>query len=280
MKKARQHFTSTDAPPHHKNSSFFSIDPPSTSLHNAGGPAATSNEDPATDFEIFKNIENVVGMLNEAESRARKAKWDGGREEEDNDDLERQAAGDEEDFDFGFQDAIDKPIEEIEGGVSGTGLELGQANTDADKQFNFDDIIKKIENPSNVKKSFELRCRNDDDDEIFIVHDGEEEEEEDDEADDQDNLFVESPSLTFNIINDDKEKKKKEAEKEAKKETQTFQDALGSPSGGFEKIEFDFKDFTDAQDGQENHNGSSFNPFADTLANSEALPVTQKLVSV
>lgn len=58
--------------------------------------------------------------------------------------------------------------------------EIEQANKDADKQFNFDDIIKKIENPSNIKKSFELRCRNDDDDEIFIVHDGEEEEEEED----------------------------------------------------------------------------------------------------
>jgi hypothetical protein len=52
-----------------------------------------------------------------------------------------------------------------------------------------------------VKKSFELRYHNDDeDDEIFIVHDGEEEGEA--ENDEQDNLFMEPPSLSFNIIDD------------------------------------------------------------------------------
>ena len=37
-------------------------------------------------------------------------------------------------------------------------------------------MIEKLENPVNVKKSFETKVENDDDDEIFIVHEEEEDE--------------------------------------------------------------------------------------------------------
>lgn len=39
-----------------------------------------------------------------------------------------------------------------------------------------DEMIEKLENPINVKKSFETKVENDDDDEIFIVHEEEEDE--------------------------------------------------------------------------------------------------------
>lgn len=133
----------------------------------------------------------MVGLLNVAEDRAKKAKEN--RQEADNDDFERDQEADI-DIDFGFEDAIDKPIEDIE-------ATKVDEDGDCDKQFNFDDIIKKIENPSNVKKSFELRCRNDDDDEIFIVHDAEEDQEQPADKD-QDHLFCQTPSLTFNIIDE------------------------------------------------------------------------------
>lgn len=97
-------------------------------------------------------------------------------------------------MEFAFEDAIDQPLNEEE--LKNTGVQQKQ------EHFNFEQIIEKIENPKNVKKSFELRYQNDDDDEIFIVHDGEEEGEQ--EKNDQDNLFLEPPSLSFNIIDDNK----------------------------------------------------------------------------
>ena len=49
-----------------------------------------------------------------------------------------------------------------------------------------------------------------------------------------------------------------------------------SPEGEFEKIEY--KDFHDATDGELASSKGDFNPFKDTLANSEAIPQTKKLV--
>lgn len=74
-------------------------------------------------------------------------------------------------MEFDFEDAIDQPLDEEE--LKATVSQDKSATHD--QQFNFDQIIEKIENPKNVKKSFELRYQNDDDDDIFIVHDGEEE---------------------------------------------------------------------------------------------------------
>lgn len=86
--------------------------------------------------------------------------------------------------------------------------------------------------------------------------------------DDQDNLFMAAPTLNFNIIEEDH------------MEQQNKQDN-SSPPGDFEKIDFSPRDFHDARDGNEQeHPVGSFNPFTDTLANSEAVPVTQKLISV
>ena len=152
-------------------------------------------------------------------------------------------------MEFDFEDAIDQQLDEEE-------LQTYETHK-KQEHFNFEQIIEKIENPKNVKKSFELRYQNDDDDEIFIVHDGEEEGEQ--EKDDQDNLFLEPPSLSFNIIDENKNEGSK---------------AATSPSGEFEKIEFSLKDFHDATDQEEPMEQSpiQFNPFADTLANSEAIP--------
>ena len=55
-----------------------------------------------------------------------------------------------------------------------------------------DEMVKKLENPKDVKKSFETKIENEDDDEIFIVH------EEGDGDDNQDSLFAEGAFQSFN----------------------------------------------------------------------------------
>lgn len=193
-------------------------------------------------------------MLNEAEKE--KKEGDEGAENElaDSPDLDR----DDDSAEFAFEDAMDQPYE---------GEDFDAEEAPKAEQFNFDQIIEKIENPQNVKKSFELRCQNDDDDDIFIVHDGEGEG--DGEKDDQEDLFLEPPSMSFNIIDENK-KDVEEAEKN--------QDVV-SPTGEFEKIEFNPKDFQDSI-GPNAEKSGEFNPFIDNLANSEAVPQTQKLEQV
>merc|ERR1711935_570279 len=94
------------------------------------------------------------------------------------------------------------------------------------------DLVKKLLDENQTKKSFEMKIENDDDDEIFIVH------EEGDEN--QNDLFVDGAG--FQDFGD--------AENE-KKEIKNVEGTETSPT-----IE---------------------NPFVDNLANSENLPVTQKL---
>lgn len=96
-----------------------------------------------------------------------------------------------------------------------------------------DEMIRKLENPKDVKKSFETKIENDDDDEIFIVHE--------EEDDNQDSLFAEGAFQSFN--------------------------------------EEDVVDPQPAQPTMEKKasSESTENPFKDNLANSEALPLTQKL---
>ena len=58
-------------------------------------------------MSIFKNIENVVNLLNEAELKAKKRREENEKDEQERgvaDDLERE---DSEDLEFGFEDAID-----------------------------------------------------------------------------------------------------------------------------------------------------------------------------
>lgn len=87
-------------------------------------------------------------------------------------------------------------------------------------------MMENLENPKNVKKSFETKVENDDDDEIFIVHEEEDE--------NQDSLFAEGAFQSFN------------------------EDSAEEPV--MKKV------------------SSDDNPFMDNLANSVALPQTQKLV--
>lgn len=95
-----------------------------------------------------------------------------------------------------------------------------------------ENLVEKLLDENQTKKSFEMKVENDDDDEIFIVH------EEDD--DNQDHLFAEGAFQNFDDINE--ESKNSE---DTKRESQ-------SPT-------------------------TVSNPFVDNLANSENLPVTQKL---
>ncbi len=53
-----------------------------------------------------------------------------------------------------------------------------------------EDLVKKLQDPTNTKKSFEMRVENDDDDEIFIVHEEEDE--------NQESLFAEGAFQSFN----------------------------------------------------------------------------------
>jgi len=88
---------------------------------------------------------------------------------------------------------------------------------------------------------------------------------------------MEPPSLTFNIIDEDH---KERGTQQAKEDDNN---SSSSPTADFEKIEFNLKDFHDARDGTESPSPKSFksfNPFKDTLANSEAIPMTQKLIEV
>jgi hypothetical protein len=59
---------------------------------------------------------------------------------------------------------------------------LNGAKTTEEKKEQID-LVKKLQDPTQTKKSFEMRMENDDDDEIFIVH----EEEDDNQA----SLFAE-----------------------------------------------------------------------------------------
>jgi len=61
-------------------------------------------------------------------------------------------------------------------------------NTKPDQKY--DAMMKKLDNPNNVKKSFETKVENDDDDEIFIVHEEEDE--------NQESLFAEGAFQSFN----------------------------------------------------------------------------------
>lgn len=210
---------------------------------NTGQGGGKQEKQSQDELAIFENIENEVKLQGEAQSekgrsneewlqkmkeqtdqiieQAKKEKEAGAN---DGIDLDR----DDDSAEFAFEDAIDQPLEDDD-------LKTTEAEKSQEK-FNFDQIIEKIENPQNVKKSFELRYQNDDDDDIFIVHDGEEEDEGEKE-DDQDNLFMEPPSMSFNIIEENGEEKAKESQKEEQDEGRT------SPTGEFEKIEFSLKDF-------------------------------------
>ena len=107
-----------------------------------------------------------------------------------------------------------------------------EGNDENQNEETKENLVEKLLDENQTKKSFEMKVENDDDDEIFIVH------EEDD--DNQDHLFAEGAFQNFDDVNE--ETKNSE---ETKKESQ-------SPT-------------------------TVSNPFVDNLANSENLPVTQKL---
>ena len=104
-----------------------------------------------------------------------------------------------------------------------------------------------------------MRYQNDDDDDIYIVNDGEDDDQEDN---DQNDLFMDPPSLSFNIIEDNEPPKS---------------DELSSPPGGFVDISKEVESTTKEI---EKITKEDYNPFKDNLANSEKVPVTQKLEEV
>lgn len=90
-------------------------------------------------------------MLNEAEDRKKLKDKEGGIGQENekvaNQDLDLER--DDDSMEFAFEDAIDQPLDEEDFKTADSGK--------SQEQLNFDQIIEKIENPKNVKKSFELR---------------------------------------------------------------------------------------------------------------------------
>lgn len=93
----------------------------------------------------------------------------------DDDDVENQEKNDEEKDDHaGIMENISNIVDMLG----------GPSKPEEEKQDQkFAQMMENLENPANVKKSFETKVENDDDDEIFIVHEEEDE--------NQDSLFAE-----------------------------------------------------------------------------------------
>ena len=132
---------------------------------------------------IFQSIKNIVTVLDKSEKKAQELKNDPGFqlvEENDNEGSDD------------FEDLLDAAgdIDTIEVFNEESPVETNQ-DDDLDLRPDVVEIMQKFEDPTNVKKSFEVKVENDDDDEIFIVH-----EEGDDMPQDQDSLFVSAPSIT------------------------------------------------------------------------------------
>ena len=126
-----------------------------------------------------------------------------------------------------------------------------------------------------VKKSFELKYEIDDEDddaEVFIVHEEDDNEEgqmmefDQKEQHEQDELFVQQPSVAIKAVKAAEGQPSEEGKKSSPK----------SPTEGFEKIEINADDIENIKKGDE-PDALIENPFKDNLANSESLPAIQKL---